>query len=288
MKVLERFAFSAKGPLNEDLIEETPHYFGIFDGVSGVRADWRGEGRTMGQWGAGLAAEALRELAPGASISDYAALATAKIAAAKKKFDLTPSDRLAAAAIILPQRSPLEVWIIGDSHFGYRAKNGEWVSCPQSKLYDEVTLAYRQILIKQEMLERGMPQTQGERAAIVQASRNDINAALGKQMLLGNHPDPTEKLGFGVLTGTPVPVHHMHVHPLPEGVTEVALCSDGFPEASPTAAEARALLEQLKAEDPFLIGHNARGFTAHKGGFVQPDGSIGDCYDDISYIRVAV
>ncbi len=69
MHIIETFLASAKGDKTEDLIVETPDYFGIFDGVGGVRTDWLNEGRTMGQWGSQLAADALRAMPAGATIA---------------------------------------------------------------------------------------------------------------------------------------------------------------------------------------------------------------------------
>lgn len=288
MKIIETFLASTKGDKTEDLIVETPDYFGLFDGVSGVRTDWLHEGRTMGQWAAQLAGDALRALPAGASIADYSKLAERMNAEARAKFGLEPIDRLASGALILARRKPYQVWVIGDSHFGYRLKNGTWKSCPQNKLYDEITLNYRRILIQQELMARGAPQTQADRAALAQASWAGIRDVLSKQMLFANHPDASEPLGFGVVSGTPVPVHHMHVHPLPDDVAEIVLCSDGFIEATPTAAEGKSVIAELRAADPFLTGKNRLGFMSHKGGFVQLDGTLADWYDDVSYIRVEV
>jgi hypothetical protein len=287
MNVIETFTLSAKGGLTEDLIVETPHYFGVFDGVTGVK-DWMQDGKTMGQWGSWLAGEALKELPPGASAKDFAMRATEKIADKRKAFGLGPADRLASTAIILPRRRPLEVWSICDSHFGYKLKGGEWRSLPQTKPYDEVTLAFRHLVLTQEILAHGLPKTKEDRAALAKAAWACIVPAIEKQVLMTNHPDPREKLGFCMLTGALLPAHGIVIHPLPDDTAEVVLCTDGFPEAFPTAAEGRACLDKLRAEDPFLSGKNPLGFMGHKGGFVQMDGTIAECYDDVAYLRIAV
>lgn len=288
MNIIETLLASAKGDKTEDLIVETPDYFGIFDGVGGVRTDWLHENRTMGQWGSYLAGEALKMLPAGATIADYSKLAAQMNTAAREKFRLAPIERLASGALILPRQKPYQVWVIGDSHFGYKLKSGEWKSCPQNKLYDEVTLNYRRILIKQEIMGRGEPQTEGQRAELAQAAWAGVRDALSKQMLFANHPDPSEPLGFGVVSGTPVPPHHLHAYPLPDEVAEIVLCSDGLPEATPTAAEGKAVIADLRATDPFLTGNNKLGFMGHKGGFVQLDGTMADWYDDVSYLRIGV
>lgn len=287
MNVIEKFVGTTKGDKSEDLIVETPHYFGVFDGVSGITATWLEEGKTMGQWAAILAGEALKQLPPDASVDDYAALAVKMNADARKKWGLSQADRLASGALILPRRKPLEVWVIGDSHFGYRLKDGTWKSCPQGKKYDDVVLAFRQLVITQQMLDRGFPQTQEERAAMY-ALVWPMYDPLNKQMLWANYPDPQEKLGFGVVTGTPIPKHHRDVFTLPEDTVEIVLASDGLPEATQTAEEGRKVIEQLHRDDPFLTGRNPLGFIGHKGGFVQKDGRIADWYDDVSYLRIAV
>lgn len=285
-RVLEKFEASAKGDKTEDLIVETPHYIGVFDGVTGVR-DWMHENKTMGQWAALLCAEALSELAPDATVEDFAATATQKLADARRKFNLTPHDRLAASAIVLPRRKPLEIWSIGDCHYAFRLKDGSWYPRAQNKYYDSVTLAYRQIVASQEILAKGMPATAEERGALSRTARQSIHEALDKQMLFANHPDENEKLGFGVLSGTPVPAHHVYGFRLPDTTAEIVLCSDGFPEPTETAAEGKAMIAELREADPFLIGKNRLNFLGAKG-FVQFDGSIAEWYDDVSYIRIAV
>ncbi len=287
MKITEQFSTSAKGGKTEDLIVETPGFYGVFDGVTGVKADWLQEGRTMGQWGSFLAGEALKELPPSATIKDFAVLATQKIAEAKKSFGLTAADRLASTALILPKRRPLEIWSIGDSYYGYRLKDGSWHPCVQNKYYDSVTTTYRHVVVTQEILDKGMPKTPEQRAALIKLGRSCIHEALSKQMLWANHPDPAEKLGFGVLTGTPIPAHHMFTYRLPDDTAEIVLCSDGLPEPTETAAAGKALLAELHDADPLLLGKNRLNFVGIKG-FVQGDGSIAACYDDVSYLRIAV
>jgi hypothetical protein len=287
MKIVEAWTASAKDDKTEDLIVETPHYFGVFDGVSGVK-DWTRDGKTMGQWGSFLAGEALKELPANATAQDFAELASRKIAAAREEFGLGPTERLAATAIILPRRCPLEVWAVGDSHFGYRKQGGAWASQPQGKLYDEITLAYRRVVVTQDILENGKPETQQDRAHLAQAAWACVQSALERQMLWVNHPDAAQNLAFGTLTGRPVPPHFVVVHRLPDDTAEIALCSDGLPEAFSTAEEGKAALAKLRAEDPFLSGDNALGFMGHKGGFVQMDGAIADYYDDVAYIRIEV
>lgn len=287
MKIIEQFSTSAKGDKSEDLIVETPGFFGVFDGVTGIKADWLQEGRTMGQWGSFLAGEALKELPPDATLENFAILASQKIAEARTSFGLTAADRLATTALILPRRRPLEIWSIGDSHYSYRLKNGSWNPCVQNKYYDSVTTTYRHLVVTQEILDKGMPQTPEQRAALIKLGRGCINEGLSKQMLWANHPDPTEKLGFGVLTGTTVPAHHMFTHRLPDDTSEVVLCSDGLPEPVETAAAAQALLVELHDTDPLLLGKNRLNFLGIKC-FVQGDGTVARCYDDVSYVRIAV
>lgn len=287
MKIIERFAASAKGDKTEDLIVETEHFIGVFDGVSGVRADWLKDNKTMGQWAAQLAGDALRELHHSATIADYARIAVDKNIAARAAWGLDRTDRLASGALILPRRRPLEVWVIGDSHFGYKRADGSWTGCPQEKYYDQVTLAYRQLLITQDILERGQPRTAAERAALFVTGGKMLDA-LQKQMLWANHPDPSEKFAFGIITGIPVPGHLMQAHSLPEDTAEVVLCSDGFAGPSPSLEEGLAIIRSLRENDPFLIGKNPQQLLGFKGGFVQSDGSIAEWYDDAAYLRIAV
>jgi hypothetical protein len=152
-----------------------------------------------------------------------------------------------------------------------------------------VTLAYRHVIFTQHILEHGPPETPEARAALARAAWEGVKPALEKQMLWANHPEGADPLAFPLLTGAPVPPHGVLVHALPEDTAEIVLCTDGLPEAFPTAAEGRACLEKLRRDDPFLSGKNALGFMGHKGGFVQmTDGCIAECYDDVAYLRIAV
>lgn len=288
MRVIEQYTASAKGDLTEDLIVETDSFVGIFDGVTGTKDAWRHLGKTMGQYAAALCGEALKELKPDATVSDFAILATDKLSEARKRLNLELTDRLASGAIIFPKRKPCQIWSIGDCHYGYKTKDGQWVPVRQSKLYDDVALAFRDIVIAQEIAERGEPVTKEARAHIAKIAWECILPAINKQMLMGNHPDPKQKFGFGVLTGATVPAHHLYTFDLPDTVSEVVLCSDGLPEPMRDAAAAKAILTELREADPLLLGRNRLGFTGNKGGFVQMNGETAECYDDVSYIRLAV
>ena len=288
MKIIERFEASPKGPRSEDKIAETPHYIGVFDGIGGVRSDWLEEGKTMGQWGSALAAEALAKLPDTATISDFAALAAQELHAAKERFRLGPADRLGCSAVILPKRRPYEIWTIGDCQFGYRDA-GNWHAFPQPKLYDDIMLNYRRLVLTQEIVASGAPATAEDRARLAKLGWECMRETLTKQMLMANHPDANQELGFDVVSATPVPAHRLRRHPLPDTVTEIALCTDGFPRACDTAAEAQRLLAQLRRDDPFLLGNNEARFMSFKGGFVQMmDGSIAEFYDDIAYVRIGL
>jgi hypothetical protein len=126
-----------------------------------------------------------------------------------------------------------------------------------------------------------------ELGAIAVKARNALFSVLDKQMLFANHPDPAEKLGFGVMNGTPVPDHLLGRHILPDDTVEVVLCSDGIPLPVGSADGARALLAECRESDPFMIGLNRYGVSSSKG-YIQPDGSRAAYYDDVSYLRVAV
>ena len=288
MKIIERFEASPKGPRTEDRIAETGHFIGVFDGIGGVRTDWLEDGKTMGQWGSALAAGALAGLPADASIADFAAAAQQQLVAARNKFNLGPADRLGCSAVVLPKRKPYEVWTIGDSQYGYRDAAG-WHECPQPKLYDDIMLQYRRLVLTQEILVTGMPETPEDRARLAKLGWDCMRETLARQMLLANHPDAAEELGFDVVSFTPVPAHRLRRHRLPERVSEIALCTDGFPRATETAAAARGLLDRLRKADPFLLGGNEARFMGFKGGFVQmADGSIAEYYDDVAYVRVAL
>lgn len=286
MQIIERFTASAKGDLTEDLIIETPHFFAVVDGVTASRPDWRCEGKTMGQYAACLVAETLQELPGHAKAQEFAGHVTAKIKTAQEELGLSPIDRLAATAIVLPRRRPLEVWSIGDGHIAFKAADGSFHAHYRHRKYADSMQGFRTLYMKQEIAANGMPDTDPARAALIAKTYDVIKPVHVQQMLLANHPDPQEEYGYGVLCTKHVPPHHLDIFTIPEDAAEIVMCSDGLPAPVASAEEAQILLAGLKREDPLLLGNNRLGFTGMRGGFADKNGRIADVYDDVAYLRI--
>ncbi|WP_328442556.1 hypothetical protein [Amycolatopsis sp. NBC_00438] len=93
---------------------------------------------------------------------------------------------------------------------------------------------------------------------------------------LRNRPDP--RYGYGALDGQDVPDLFVEVVPVPGGVREVVITTDGYPEPAPTLAEAERLLAQRLARDPLMLDP-----PETKG--KRP---AANSFDDRAYLRVAL
>lgn len=104
-----------------------------------------------------------------------------------------------------------------------------------------------------------------------------IDTHVDAQMHFANQA--SDAYGFGVINGAPVPQQFVEVEPIPIGVQEIVVTSDGYPRASATLAGAEALLDRYLREDPLCIGVN-----------MGPKG-LGPgrrSYDDRSYIGICL
>lgn len=104
--------------------------------------------------------------------------------------------------------------------------------------------------------------------------RELILPALRQQFRLQNN-DALQDYGYGCIDGTEVPARFVETWDVPEG-SEVVLCSDGYPTAAPSLAEAERGLREALAADPDCVGI----LKSTKG--VKP-GQVS--FDDRSYVR---
>jgi pentapeptide repeat protein len=110
----------------------------------------------------------------------------------------------------------------------------------------------------------------------IDPGRVAARALISRQGALRNVPGP---YGYAGIDGRPVPQSMVVVHPLPPGVTELIIATDGYPEIHPTLARSEARLTELLAEDPGCVGAlmGTKGLT---------DGQLS--YDDRAYLRLRI
>ncbi|WP_439378319.1 hypothetical protein [Amycolatopsis lexingtonensis] len=84
--------------------------------------------------------------------------------------------------------------------------------------------------------------------------------------------------GGGAVDGRDVPDLFVEVIPVPAGVREVVLATDGYPEAAATLAEAERLLAERLARDPLMIEEPPETKGLRPGA---------DSFDDRAYLRLS-
>jgi hypothetical protein len=96
--------------------------------------------------------------------------------------------------------------------------------------------------------------------------------------LVGLRNRPDQRYGYGALDGQAVPDLFVEIMPVPDGVREVVITSDGYPTPAPTLAESERLLAERLARDPLMLDP-----PETKG--KRP---AANSFDDRAYLRVAL
>ncbi|MDG4795207.1 protein phosphatase 2C domain-containing protein [Micromonospora sp. WMMD1082] len=231
-------------------------------------------GRTGGAIAAQCVADALAEHAVDLSPTDAVAMVTDRLAALRRRWAIDPDDALApsaVAAVVVPRRG--EIWRVGDVHVALRRGAGDWQVYPADKTIDRVVASARAALLHC-LLAAGASAAD---LAATDPGRAMVMPLLRAQGVLANRDDE-HPLGHGVLDGRAVPARYVEVIPVPPGVREVVLASDGYLTPAPTWAAAESELAASLRADPLRIGPN----PGTKG--------LADSYsfDDRTYLRLTV
>lgn len=249
---------------NEDRLVITQHFAAVIDGVSASQPI---NGRAGGIVTAEAVAEVIRSLPPDTTAVQFVNLATD--ATKRAVGEALKSTRRAASSVIIWSPALRQIWRIGDSLASVDAS-----SCfPEGKEIDRLTAGMRSALLRAH-LGFGLRIEEDIRAHDV--GREVIDHLLGVQSYFANNPN--DRLGYGVIDGTPVPERFIEIFNAPEA-RSIVLCSDGFPLAAPTLAEAQAAKQGILAQDPLGIREDER-VSLLKEAWIS--------YDDATYVRIEV
>lgn len=102
--------------------------------------------------------------------------------------------------------------------------------------------------------------------------------ALREQTNFQNDPNPYNPYRYPVFDGTPVDNALVPELPVPKGVGEVVLASDGYPMLFDTWQPTEAYLQQVLQSDPLCIAANAATKCLMAGNV---------SFDDRCYLRIA-
>jgi hypothetical protein len=278
MGVAEKFTLGKNGDHEggEDHIEVTPHFYGVFDGVTSrgraVTEGLRLEGMTPGRWAARTLGNALHSLDRNADVASAlehfrAALYDGMLA---QGADPEAWDWPAAAQTCVFSIARREIWRLGDISI---AVNGRTLPETPTPL-DAPATAYRAAALW-ALLAAG---------ADVEELRADdptwgmLLPLLELQHHLRNCPDPQNPFAYWIPDGRPLPAHAMQVHSVNHG-DEVVITTDGYPRPANTLAQAEEELGRILDEDPLLI-------RLHHG--FRPVATTASSFDDRAYLRFTV
>jgi hypothetical protein len=246
MKVIESFVEGKdRDPsLCEDLIFIGENFAAVFDGATD-KVDARYEEIPGGRFAVEVLAKAMERLHPEASppegVRHLSAELSAAISANGSARD--PRDDPSASAVIFSiARS--EIWRVGDCSWSLdgEADLGE-------KLIDRITAETRAALLEAMLI--GGASMDDLRAS--DPGRAMVLQLLEEQYRFRNIADPSCRLGFGAIDGTPVPARFIEAVPVGPS-RDIVLATDGYPRLLPTLKEAEAALLDDIAIDPLRIG----------------------------------
>jgi len=269
VRTLERSVIAKTGNADscEDGIVVTDHYAAVVDGATD-KTGARYDGMAGGRFAMRILLDAIAGL-PAELDADEAIGRLVDVLAQHIPADLAPENRPSAAATIY-SASRREIWQVGDVGFWF---DGVERSQPH-KLVDRINAAMRAAVLTAELL-RGTPV---EELAESDPGREAILPLLTVQGVFANNADAGQ-LGYSVLDGREVVRSQVTIVPVPQGVAEIVIASDGYPELAPSLDEAERVLKALIAEDPLCIGPLA----GTKG--LRPGSAS---YDDRSYLRLEI
>lgn len=248
---------------SEDMIGDLGSFLVVVDGVTG-----KDRARFHGLTGGRFAAETVLS-----AVNDLPADADARTAVDHVSDALHAAIEAAGGPRLHPPGTQLamysaarqEIWRVGDIH----ARIGTLVQATHTPPTDKVATEFRAAYLS-ALLAAGYDA--GELAAN-DPSWEAMLPLLAQQDVFANqtkhHP-----YGYGVINGTPVPDHHLHVRHVPAG-SEVVLATDGYLSVEGTLVDAETELAYVTSRDPLLI-------RLHKG--FRPANDRGS-FDDRAWVR---
>jgi hypothetical protein len=249
----------------EDAVIVTGDFAAVVDGATDTSGALYG-GVAGGLWAMRACVDAVESL-PADIDAPGAVAAMTRTLARRVDPGLPAASRPSASATVYSARRR-EVWQVGDVGFHHQDMAAD-AGRPR-KLVDEIASCFRAAFVAAEAA-AGHADPAGSDAA-----RTAVRAFISRQGVFRNAVGP---YGYAGIDGRPVPVSLVVVHPVPDGVDELVLASDGYPRICPTLAESEALLARMLVQDPWCI-------TVLKGTKGVAEGQIS--YDDRAYLRLRV
>ncbi|MEH1168962.1 hypothetical protein V6V47_26620 [Micromonospora sp. CPCC 205539] len=188
--------------------------------------------------------------------------------AARLGSGLTAAER-PSAAVTVYSRARREIWQIGDVGFTYRGLPAS-VGQPRKRV-DRVAASFRAAVLAAEAAAGTINM---DRAVEADPGRLAARALTGRQGALRNSIGP---YGYAAIDGRPVPPSLVVVHPVPDGIDELMIASDGYPVIGETLAASESELASLLAKDPWCVAELA-GTKALAPGQAS--------FDDRAYLRI--
>jgi hypothetical protein len=261
VEVVEQFVLGKGGDpaLCEDAVVVAGDHAAVIDGATDISGRLY-DGMAGGRWAMQACVGAVRALPPGigapAAVEALTSTLTSDI----------PADERPSAAVTIYSAARREVWQIGDVGFHYTGlPAGE--GRPR-KLVDEIAASFRAAVLAAEAAAGRLGPGAGD------PGREAARALIARQGFLRNTTGP---YGYAGIDGRPVPRSLVVVWPIPAGVAELVIASDGYPVVESTLAASEETLARLLARDPCCV----RELAGTKG---LRDGQVS--FDDRAYLRL--
>lgn len=181
-----------------------------------------------------------------------------------------PRHERPEAAVLVFSLSRREIWQVGD--VGFWHEGVQQGGRTQRKRIDKYAAELRAGLLSAELASGADP----AELAASDPGRVAIQRVLERQGVFRNNPG-AGSWAYGAVDGRHVPGELITVSPVPAGIGELVIASDGYPYIAATLDESELRLAELLDADPLCIGP----LLGTKG---QLPGNVS--FDDRAYLRI--
>ncbi|MDX3193561.1 hypothetical protein PV458_34610 [Streptomyces sp. MN03-5084-2B] len=238
------------------------HVLGVADGATGKPWDSGPDGAALAEAVAGHLVATASGTGARVATDSATALVRSLLAAA----GAGPGEGSAVTFCVL-HRPRREIWRVGE---GRVLLDGTPV--PPRPTGERVVAEARALVLRRHLAD-GVPEATLLAEDPGRAAVQELLRALG-----GLRNRSVARYGYGAVDGQDVPDDFVEVIPVPAGVREITLTTDGYPEAAPTLAEAERLLADRLARDPLMIEDPPETKGLRPGA---------DSFDDRAYLRLS-